>query len=167
MRRKTFAYMNCSIARALEQIGEWWTFLILREAFTGTRRFDGFQRNLGIARNILSARLKKLVSRRILERTTAADDERRVEYRLTEKGRELFPVLMALRQWGDRWIFAPDRIPAFVVDRETARPIAELLVTSHDGRPLRASDVRLIPGPGAATAARARLQRRSRAAKHA
>src|SRR2546425_1135710 len=101
MRRKTFAHMNCSIARALEQIGEWWTFLILREAFMGTRRFDGFQHNLGIARNILSARLKKLVARGILRRSVAADDARRIDYRLTDKGRALFPVLMALGQWGD------------------------------------------------------------------
>src|SRR5713226_7092408 len=149
MRRKTFAHMNCSIARALEQIGEWWTFLILREAFMGTRRFDKFQRHLGIARNILSARLKKLVARGILERRVAAEDARRVEYRLTEKGRELFPVMMTLRQWGDRWVIG--------VERESSQPIAELCVTSRDGRPLRPSDVRMIPGPGAAAATKERL----------
>src|SRR5713101_3907053 len=149
MRRKTFAHMNCSIARALEQIGEWWTFLILREAFMGTRRFDKFQRHLGIARNILSARLKKLVARGILAR--------RVEYRLTEKGRELFPVMMTLRQWGDRWVIGVERAPVIVVERESSQPIAELCVTSRDGRPLRPSDVRMIPGPGAAAATKERL----------
>jgi DNA-binding HxlR family transcriptional regulator len=157
MRRKTFAHMNCSIARALEQIGEWWTFLILREAFMGTRRFDKFQRHLGIARNILSARLKKLVARGILERRVAAEDARRVEYRLTEKGRELFPVMMALRQWGDRWVIGVERAPVIVVERESSQPIAELCVTSRDGRPLRPSDVRMIPGPGAAAATKERL----------
>ena len=165
MRRKTFAHMNCSIARALEQIGEWWTFLILREAFMGTRRFDKFQRHLGIARNILSARLKKLVARGILERRVAAEDARRVaaedarrvEYRLTEKGRELFPVMMALRQWGDRWVIGVERAPVIVVERESSQPIAELRVTSRDGRPLRPSDVRMIPGPGAAAATKERL----------
>jgi DNA-binding HxlR family transcriptional regulator len=155
MRRKTFAHMNCSIARALEQIGEWWTFLILREAFMGTRRFDKFQRHLGIARNILSARLKKLVARGILERRVATG--RRGEYRLTEKGRELFPVMMALRQWGDRWVLGAERAPVIVVERESCQPIAELCVTSRDGRPLRPSEVRMIPGPGAAAATKERL----------
>ena len=157
MRRKTFAHMNCSIARALEQVGEWWTFLILREAFMGTRRFDRFQRHLGIARNILSARLKKLVARGILERRVATEDARRVEYRLTEKGRELFPVMMALRQWGDRWVIGTERAPVIVVERESSQPIAEVNVTSRDGRPLRPSEVRMIPGPGAAAATKERL----------
>ena len=92
MRRKTFARMNCSIARALELIGEWWTMLILREAFLGTRRFHDFQCNLGIARNILSARLKKLVARwdSCWNASSALDGGRRLEYRLTDKGRVTF-----------------------------------------------------------------------------
>src|ERR1700722_11393546 len=122
MRRKTFAHMNCSIARALEQIGEWWTFLIVREALMGTRRFDRFQANLGIARNILAARLKKLVARGILERVVAPDDGRRVEYRMTAKGRALFPVLMALREWGDRWVVGANGAPEIVGAREHAEP---------------------------------------------
>jgi DNA-binding HxlR family transcriptional regulator len=158
MRRKTFARMNCSIARALEQIGEWWTFLIVREAFMRTRRFDDFQRNLGIARNILSARLKKLVARGVLERRPAPDDSRRIEYRLTRKGRELFPVLLTLREWGDRWVVGIDRAPVVVVDRESSQPV-EVRVTSRDGRLLGASDVRMVPGPGAAATTRARLTR--------
>lgn len=166
MRRKTFAHMNCSIARALEQIGEWWTFLILREAFMGTRRFDSFQRHLGIARNILSARLKKLVAREILERAAAAGDARRVEYRLTDKGRDLFPVLMALREWGDRWVVGAGHAPVMVVDRESAQPV-EVRVTNRDGRPLRPADVRMIPGPGAAAATRARLTRARNSTMHA
>lgn len=158
MRRKTFAHMNCSIARALEQIGEWWTFLILREALMGTRRFEHFQRNLGIARNILAARLKKLVARGILERAVVAEHARRAEYRLTEKGRALFPVLMALREWGDRWIAGPDRAPVIVVDRHNAEPI-EVRVTSRDGRNIGWLDARMLPGPGAQAALRARLTR--------
>jgi DNA-binding HxlR family transcriptional regulator len=164
MRRKTFAHMNCSIARALEQIGEWWTFLIVREALMGTRRFDNFQRNLGIARNILAARLKKLVTRGILERTVAPDDARRVEYRLSEKGRALFPVLMALRQWGDHWVVGPGRVPVIVVDRASAQPI-EVRVTSRDGRPIEWLDAKMIPGPGALAALKTRLAHtRNRAA---
>jgi DNA-binding HxlR family transcriptional regulator len=158
MRRKTFAHMNCSIARALEQIGEWWTFLIVREALMGTRRFDKFQSNLGIARNILAARLKKLVARGILERTVASDDARRVEYRMTEKGRALFPVLMALREWGDQWVVGPGRVPVIVVDRVNAQPI-EVRVTNRDGRPTGWLDARMIPGPGAQAALKRRLAR--------
>ena len=158
MRRKTFARMNCSIARALELVGEWWTMLILREAFLGTRRFHDFQRNLGIARNILSARLKKLVTRGLLERTAAPGGGRRLEYRLTEKGRAFFPVLMALMQWGDRFAACPGGPPVRVVDRETGIEIAEISVTSRDGRPLRASEVAMVPGPGALPATRARFR---------
>ncbi len=165
MRRKTFAHMNCSIARALEQIGEWWTFLIVREALMGTRRFDQFQRNLGIARNILAARLKKLVTRGILERTVAPDDARHFEYRLTEKGRALFPVLMALREWGDRWVVGPGRVPVLVVDRVNAQPI-EVHVTSRDGRPIEWLDAKMLPGPGAQTALKMRLQRPRKPAAH-
>jgi|SRR5690348_778603 DNA-binding HxlR family transcriptional regulator len=158
MRRKTFAHMNCSIARALEQIGEWWTFLILREAFMGTRRFDQFRVNLGIARNILAARLKKLVARGILERTPVPDHARRVEYRMTDKGRSLFPVLMALREWGDRWVVGPHRIPVIVVDRLNSEPI-EVRVTTRDGRAIGWLETKMIPGPGAQAALKTRLTR--------
>jgi DNA-binding HxlR family transcriptional regulator len=157
MRRKTFARMNCSIARALELVGEWWTMLILREAFLGTRRFHDFQCNLGIARNILSARLKKLVARGILERVSGPDGGRRLEYRLTDKGRDFFPVLMALMQWGDRWVAGSDRAPIRVVDLLSGGEIAEIQVTTHDGKPLRPGDVRIMPGPGAVPATRARF----------
>jgi DNA-binding HxlR family transcriptional regulator len=157
MRRKTFARMNCSIARALELVGEWWTMLILREAFLGTRRFHDFQENLGIARNILSARLKKLVARGILERVAAPDGGRRFEYHLTGKGRAFFPVLMALMQWGDHWVAGCERAPVRVVDRESGREIQEINVLSSDGRPLGPSDIMMVPGPGAAAATRERL----------
>jgi DNA-binding HxlR family transcriptional regulator len=165
MRRKTFARMNCSIARALELVGEWWTMLILREAFLGTRRFHDFQLNLGIARNILSARLKKLVARGILERVAAPGGGRRLEYRLTRKGRAFFPVLMALMQWGDRWVAGADRVPVRVVDRESGREIAQINVVSRDGRPLQPSDVMMEPGPGAAAATRERFAARKKPAE--
>ena len=158
MRRKTFAHMNCSIARALEQIGEWWTFLIVREALMGTRRFEKFRSNLGIARNILAARLKKLAARGILERAAAPGDARRVEYRLTDKGRALFPVLMALREWGDRWVVGTARVPVIVVDRVNSQPV-EVSVRSRDGRTIEWLDARMIPGPGAQAALRSRLNR--------
>jgi len=157
MRRKTFARMNCSIARTLELVGEWWTMLILREAFLGTRRFRDFQCNLGIARNILSARLKKLVARGILERAPVPGGGRRLEYRLTAKGRGFFPVLMALMQWGDRWVAGAERAPIKVVDRLSGAEIAEIQVTSCDGRMLGPADIAMVAGPGAAPSTRARL----------
>jgi DNA-binding HxlR family transcriptional regulator len=159
MKRKTFGRMNCSIARALELVGEWWTMLILREAFLGTRRFQDFQRNLGIARNILSARLKKLVTRGILERAAAEGGGRRLEYRLTEKGRAFFPVLIALMQWGDRFAACAGGPPIKVVDRASGSPIADIRVLSQDGRPLGGGEVRIVPGPGAAPLTRARFKR--------
>ncbi len=162
MRRKTFARMNCSIARALELVGEWWTILILREAFLGTRRFHDFQQNLGIARNILSARLKKLVARGILDRVPAPDGGRRFEYRLTGKGRAFFPVLMALMQWGDRWVAGSERVPVRVIDRESGREIAEIGVVSDDGRALGPADVMMVPGPGARPSTRVRLAPRKK-----
>jgi DNA-binding HxlR family transcriptional regulator len=164
MKRKTFGRMNCSIARALELVGEWWTMLILREAFLGTRRFQDFQRNLGIARNILSARLKKLVTRGLLQRSASADGGRRLEYHLTEKGRAFFPVLMALMQWGDRFAACAGGPPVKVVERASGAPIAELQVLSRDGRILDSSEVRIVPGPGAGPLTRARFNRGKAAA---
>ena len=139
--------MRCSIARSLDLVGEWWTMLVVREAFMGTTRFDAFQRNLGIAPNILSARLKRLVDSGVLQRMPAGG-ARRQEYRLTEKGRDLFPVLMALLQWGDRWLAGPDGPPIRLLDRAAGLPVA-VGVRSSDGRTLRPDDIRLVPGPGA------------------
>ena len=139
--------MRCSIARSLDLVGEWWTMLVVREAFMGTTRFDAFQRNLGIAPNILSARLKRLVASGVLQRMPAGG-ARRQEYRLTEKGRDLFPVLVALLQWGDRWLAGPDGPPVRLLDRAAGLPVA-VGVRSSDGRTLRPDDIRLVPGPGA------------------
>jgi len=147
--------MRCSIARSLDLVGEWWTMLVVREAFMGTTRFDAFQRNLGIAPNILSARLKRLVASGVLQRMPAGG-ARRQEYRLTEKGRDLFPVLMALLQWGDRWLAGPDGPPIRLLDRAAGLPVA-VGVRSSDGRTLRPDDIRLVPGPGARDVRRRRF----------
>src|SRR5512140_1885367 len=103
MRRTSFADMNCSVARTLEVIGEWWSMLVVREAFNGVRRFDDFQARLGIARNVLATRLQSLVEHGILDRRLYQERPERYEYRLTEKGRELYPVLISMMRWGDRW----------------------------------------------------------------
>eukprot|EP01034_Spumella_vulgaris_P037096 gene37096-45765_t len=107
MQRKTFDGMNCSIARALDQVGEWWSLLIVRECVLGTTRFDEFQERLGIARNILTSRLTRLTELGILEKAPLEGQEKRQGYRLTPKGEALFPVLVALLQWGDTWAPGP------------------------------------------------------------
>jgi DNA-binding HxlR family transcriptional regulator len=141
MRRTSFSDMNCSVARTLEQVGEWWTLLIIREAFFGTRRFGEFQAHLGIAPNVLSARLQSLVGHGILRAVSESENGRVLDYRLTDKGRDLFPVIVALLQWGDRHAPVPGGPPVRIVDRERGHPIAPMQVRSEDGRVLQARDV--------------------------
>jgi DNA-binding HxlR family transcriptional regulator len=149
MRRKSFADMECPVARTLEAMGEWWTMMILREAFRGIRRFDGFQARLGIARNILARRLAALVAAGLLEKRPYSSRPPRHEYRLTEKGRDLFPVLVAMMEWGNRWA-APGAGPAVsLVDRATGRPLEPVIADAATGRRLDPRDVTLVPGPGA------------------
>lgn len=141
MRRTSFSDMSCSIARCLEQVGDGWTLLIIREAFFGTRRFGEFQSHLGIAPNVLTSRLQGLVQHGILQAMAESENGRVLDYRLTDKGRDLFPIVIALLQWGDRHAPAPEGPPVQVVDRENGRPIAPLQVHSDDGRVLQARDV--------------------------
>lgn len=143
MRRTSFSDMSCSIARCLEQVGDWWTLLIVREAFFGTRRFGEFQSHLGIAPNVLSARLHGLVQHGILQAVAESENGRVLDYRLTDKGRDLFPIVIAMLQWGDRHAPAPEGPPVQIVDRENGRPIAALQVRSDDGGVLQARDVRV------------------------
>src|SRR6266702_7141493 len=112
MRRNTWARAKCPMARSVVLIGEWGSLLILREAFGGIRRFDDLQKRSGISRNLLTTRLKKLVDGGVLERRPIASDAKRHEYALTEKVEDLFTMIIALRQWGDRWLFPKDRYPA-------------------------------------------------------
>jgi DNA-binding HxlR family transcriptional regulator len=146
MYRKTFDGMNCSIARALDQVGEWWSLLIVRECTLGTTRFDDFQRHLGIARNVLTARLNTLVEHGVLEKVLAEDSERRSEYRLTAKGEALYPVLVALIQWGDVW--CGHEAPMRLVEQRSGKPI-EPVGPRVGPRLLCLHDIRLEPGPGA------------------
>ena len=114
MKRVSFADMHCSIAQTLEVVGEWWTLLILRDSFLGVRRFDEFVERLGISRNVLTDRLDTLVEHGILERRIYDVAHNRSEYVLTDRGRDLWPVLTALRQWGDRHLFAEGAEPIVV-----------------------------------------------------
>jgi DNA-binding HxlR family transcriptional regulator len=148
----------CMLARALEVVGEWWTLLIIRDAFFGVRHFEAFQHSLGIARNVLATRLGKLVEVGILVRRPDPEDGRRIEYRLTEKGKALLPTIIAFAQWGDKWHRDADScIPYFFVDRETGQPIREVVVQSADGRTLTCRDIRVVAGPGMTDAIRARM----------
>lgn len=126
---------QCAIPAALEVIGERWSFLILRGAFNGLAHFEEFQSTLGIARNILSNRLGKMVEHELLERCPDLSDRRKVAYRLTPKGRALLPVLIALRQWGEQWVSGMPSNPV-LVEKENRRPIAPITVQALDGRPL-------------------------------
>jgi DNA-binding HxlR family transcriptional regulator len=137
------ALRQCSIAAALDTIGERWSFLILRGAFNGLKHFEEFQSTLGIARNILSNRLTRMVEHQILAREPDPSDRRKVSYRLTEKGRDLLPVLLSLRQWGERWIFEGPSNPV-LVDRLTRQPIAEMTARAADGRVLKLGEMEWV-----------------------
>ena len=151
VQRTSFEDMNCSVAQCLEVVGEWWSLLIVRDAFLGVRRFDDFQARLGISRNILNQRLRKLVENGVLDRVPYQDNPPRSEYRLTDKGRDLWHVLTAMRQWGDRWA-APDGPPLNMRHSGCGRVVKAVPACSHCGEPLSLRSVTFEPGPGAAEA---------------
>lgn len=141
------AALSCPLPAAVELIGEKWAFLILRGALNGLRHFEEFQAGLGIARNILSDRLSKLVGGGILERRPDPDDGRRVIYSLTAKGEDLLPVVLALRQWGEKWGYGSMKVE--LADARDRKPVRKLCVLSHDGRELSLKDLTWIEGEGA------------------
>ena len=142
MKRTSFSGMDCSIAHALDQVGEWWSLLIVRDAFFGFTRFEQFQTRLGIARNVLADRLDNLVTHGILERTEYQQRPQRFDYRLSRKGQELFPVLMTLRQWGDRW--ATEGEPPITIEHRGCGHITDaILDCSHCGDEMGHRDVRI------------------------
>ena len=153
MGRKRFTDMNCGIAQALEALGDWWTLLIVRDAFFGARRFSDFEKGLGIAKNILSNRLARLVEHEIF----AKDD---AEYRLTPKGEALLPLLTAMRDWSDEWVFGKGAEPVIVKDKRTNRRLPKMRVTDADGNEVTRRELRTIPGPGASEETLRLLQRR-------
>lgn len=130
----------CGVARPMDAIGDGWSLLIVRDAFDGLRRFGEFQKSLGLAKNILAARLRHLVAHGIMATIPAADGSPYQEYVLTEKGRGLFPLLVALRQWGEDYFFAPGEARVQLVDRKTGRPVPRLEPRMQDGRVLQPED---------------------------
>ena len=139
MARKRFDDSNCSVARALNEVGDWWSLLIVLQAMYGTRRFVDFQKELGIARNILCDRLARLLENGVLIKQDVGEHGTRYEYRLTDKGRDLFTVITALRQWSDRW--NGESNGPELVDRANGEPVRTVAVQSTDGRTL---DVRAV-----------------------
>ena len=145
--RKSFADMHCSVAQCLEVVGEWWSMLIVRDAFLGVTRFDTFQERLGISRNVLNQRLNRLVEEGVLEKVAYSDHPPRFDYKLTAKGRDLWPVLTAMRQWGDKHA-APDGPPIRVVHKGCGHVSTAVMTCSACGERLSAREVRVVRGPG-------------------
>jgi DNA-binding HxlR family transcriptional regulator len=139
----TYDGQHCSVARALEVIGERWTILILRDAFLGVRRFDDFQRSLGIARNVLNTRLQRLVDAGLLERRRYQVRPERHEYRLTPMGLDLWPSILALMQWGDRHLAGPDGPPVRVEHRDCGGGVDDRRTCERCGEALGPRDVRV------------------------
>ena len=148
MSRQSFAAVDCGVAQAAQQVGDKWTLVILRDAFNGITRFDEFALHLGVASNVLASRLAALVDAQILYRRAVAGDGRAVEYKLTPKGFELFPLVVFLHQWGDRWMPKPEGERLDLVDRKSHRPLQAVQVRDADGQPLTAHDTRFDEGGG-------------------
>jgi DNA-binding HxlR family transcriptional regulator len=146
---RTYDDQNCSVARSLEVLGDRWTLLVIRDAFLGVRRFDDFQRSLGVARNVLADRLARLVDEGILERRRYQERPERFEYRMTKKGVDLLPVTMSLQKWGDQYYAPPEGPPRIVRHRDCGGEVSIHMTCERCGARLRAGDVRAEPGPGA------------------
>lgn len=149
MRKVSFADMHCSVARTLEIVGEWWTLLILRDCFLGIRRFDDFVERLGISRNVLTTRLDTLVDAGVLERRPYDEGRGRYDYVLTEKGLALWPVITAIRQWGDEYVLGQDHAPVLLEHRGRGHLTHVLPTCDVCGEVLDAHSVRAVAGPGA------------------
>jgi len=145
VKRTSFEHAECPVARSLDAIGDWWSLLIIRDALLGIRRFGEFQKGLGLAKNILTARLRTLVDEGILTTAPASDGSAYQEYVLTSKGRGVFPVLVALRQWSEEFSFSAGGCSTVLVDRDKGRPVRKLELRAEDGRLLGDGDIQLKP----------------------
>lgn len=139
---------ECPVARTLEVIGDRWSLMIIRDAFDDIRRFSEFQKSLGVARNILASRLKTLVEVGVFDICPASDGSAYKEYVLTDKGREIFPIVVSMRQWGEHYLFEPHETRSMLLDKASGQPLMPIAVLSSDGQPLGPSDckrVRILP----------------------
>ena len=148
---------TCPIAGVLNIFGDNWTWLIIREAFYGATRFSEIMRNTGIARNVLSERLERLLEEGILMREDVGANGTRYAYVLTDKGETLYPVLLALHQWGNTHVYGPGNEPVLLVEKATGLPLKPLAPIASNGSPLSRADILTKPGPGASPATQRRL----------
>jgi DNA-binding HxlR family transcriptional regulator len=144
MKRKSLEDAQCPVARTLDVIGDWWSLLIVRDAFDGVRRFSEFQKGLGMAKNILSTRLRTLVAHGILEIAPASDGSAYQEYILTDKGRALFPVIVGLRQWGEDYLFKEGETRSTLVESDNGLAIPRMTPTGSDGQTLTPLNTRVV-----------------------
>jgi DNA-binding HxlR family transcriptional regulator len=149
---RTYDSQDCSVARTLEVMGDRWTMLVIRDAFLGVRRFDDFQRSMGVARNVLADRLARLVDEGVLERRRYQERPERFEYRLTEKGIDLWPVMVSLMKWGDRHA-APNGPPTVVLHRGCGGQVNARFICVKCGEPVDARSAEARPGAGRRAAA--------------
>ncbi len=140
---------HCSVARAIDLLGDRWMLLLIREVVFGTRRFDDFQSHMGIARNVLANRLSRLVEAGVLEQVPLEADGRRMAYRFTEMGEDLLPMLIGFMQWGDRWLQTPGTVPIRVIERATGKELPRVQVRNRQGTGLGLREIDWKPGPGA------------------
>jgi DNA-binding HxlR family transcriptional regulator len=160
MQRTSFENMNCPIARSLERVGEWWSILILRDAFYGLTRFDEFQKSLNIAPNMLSRRLNGLVEEGLLEKRLYSEKPPRHEYFLTERGRDFRPVILSLLAWGNKH-FSPEGEAVIVADRATGARVEPVLVDQASGRRITDDVFETRPGPAATDTTHKRFEVRN------
>ncbi len=163
MKRTALGRAECPVARALDKIGDWWSLLIIRDAFDGMRRFGEFQKSLGISKGILTARLKHLVAIGVLETAPVADEGGYQEYVLTGKGRDLFLVTVSLRQWGEDHCFGSSERHSVLVEKASGQRVPRLALRGRNRRELDASGtfVRKVPAPPAARKQRKPKQARA------
>jgi DNA-binding HxlR family transcriptional regulator len=143
-KRRSLAASPCPVGRSIDAVGDWWSLMIVRDALDGVSRFSDFLASLGIAKNMLSARLRTLIERGIMETVPASDGSAYQDYVLTEKGRGLFPVIVALRQWGEDFFFDSSEKHVRLIDRADRQPVRRLELHAHDGRLLRAEDTLVV-----------------------
>ena len=156
MKRKTFAKMQCPVARSLERVGEWWSILIIRDALHGLKRFDQFEKSLGIAPNMLARRLGALVKAGLLEKRRYSERPPRYEYLLTVRGRDFQPVIVAMQAWGNKH-FSPEGASVLLVHARTGAAADPVLVDRKTGQPLLGPDFVIAPGPAASEGVRRKL----------
>lgn len=157
VRRTRFEEMDCPIAQTGAVIGDSWTMLILREAFSGTSRFSDFERRLGIPKNTLTERLEHLVEKQVFRREALPPTGKRFAYYLTPRGFDLLTLIVAAREWGNRWVYGEGKELVLLLDRRTGKPLPPLRIRDESGAPISPLHITVAPGPGAGAEIRARL----------